>query len=289
MKEVRNINSYLIDKTDISKSYLLELFASIGEYREELVLIGGWAPYFILDQNLVGKTEFKHIGSIDIDLAVNPELIETSPDKYKLLIEYLEDLGYENKHSRTKENVPASFVKTVKDNLEIQIDLLTSLNVNLGKAHRHLKIQPELLARRTKGIDIVFDHNFKYILSGNLPDGGGETKIEIRIANILSMIIMKGFVLDQRLDGKDAYDIYALVKYYKKGYKSVALEIKEYKDNELIQESIRIISEKFEKRSSVGPKQVGKFMYPEQISKELREQTITDAWMNVNEFIKMLK
>jgi hypothetical protein len=51
-------------------SVLIEIVRVLGEYRDNLVLIGGWVPQ-ILFQN---KSEL-HIGSIDIDLALNHKLI----------------------------------------------------------------------------------------------------------------------------------------------------------------------------------------------------------------------
>jgi len=60
--------------TDASLSALLELSLTLNSYREALVLVGGWAPYFLIDE--FGRGGYAHVGSIDIDIAVNPELVE---------------------------------------------------------------------------------------------------------------------------------------------------------------------------------------------------------------------
>ncbi|MBI4677801.1 MAG: hypothetical protein HY748_09490 [Elusimicrobia bacterium] len=36
--------------TGASRSVLLEVMTILGEYRDALVLIGGWGPYFLLPQ-----------------------------------------------------------------------------------------------------------------------------------------------------------------------------------------------------------------------------------------------
>ncbi len=46
-------------------SVLIEVARVLGEYRDNIVLIGGWVPQFLF-QN---ESEM-HIGSIDIDLGV---------------------------------------------------------------------------------------------------------------------------------------------------------------------------------------------------------------------------
>jgi len=84
--------------TESSKSVLLEVMTILGEYRECLVLIGGWGPYFFLSKNPTAppaagfgaqSAPFRHIGSIDIDIAVNPEKI--TGEEYKTIVRLLEE------------------------------------------------------------------------------------------------------------------------------------------------------------------------------------------------------
>lgn len=49
-----------------AESVLLELVRILGEYRDHIVVIGGMVPKY-----LVPSTEERHIGSIDVDLALN--------------------------------------------------------------------------------------------------------------------------------------------------------------------------------------------------------------------------
>lgn len=47
-----------------SLSALLELQLALRSYRESLVLVGGWAPYFLLNE--YGKGEFHHLMFCDL-------------------------------------------------------------------------------------------------------------------------------------------------------------------------------------------------------------------------------
>lgn len=49
-----------------ARSVLLELMHLLGEYWEHIVLVGGWVPDILLN-----RTDNPHIGSIDVDLALN--------------------------------------------------------------------------------------------------------------------------------------------------------------------------------------------------------------------------
>ena len=66
------------------KAVLLEIVHLLGEIRDNMVLIGGWTPSFIIPQG-----EEPHIGSLDIDLALNFEKI--SDDTYKTILEVLRE------------------------------------------------------------------------------------------------------------------------------------------------------------------------------------------------------
>jgi hypothetical protein len=285
MELPRYASDYGLDNTTVSFSYLLELAATLREYRDSLVLIGGWVPFFILGNFKRTEIEFTHIGSLDIDLAVEPQLFSKGLDKYRSIIEHIQRIGYVQKKDRLNNIVPSSFVKKAKENVDIQVDFLTSFDVTAGKTKRHLKVQPDLMARRAKGCDIAFKYNWECPLSGNLP-GNGEIKLSIKVANIVSAIVMKGYTLGERLDGKDPYDIYALIVYYKNGPFSVAEEFKLHIKLPMVSESLKIIDENFKNLKSNGPERVGYFMYPN--DEKMRQRTITDAYMNVKEFLNLL-
>jgi len=281
----RYATTYSPDKTKISHSYLLELVATLREYYDSLVLIGGWTPYFILENFKKPSVEFIHIGSIDIDLAVDPKLFSKGADKYRTIIEHIEKLGYTQRKDRLGQPIPSSFIKQTKEKVDIQVDFLTSFDMNVGKTKRHLRIQPDLMARRAKGCDIAFQHNWECPLKGNLP-GNGEIKLKLKIANIISAIVMKGYALGERLDGKDPYDIYAMIAYYKNGPSSAAEEFRPYIKIPIVSESLKIINENFESIKSNGPVRVGYFLYPNEAI--ARERATTDAYMNIREFLKLL-
>jgi hypothetical protein len=57
---------YSADQVEAARSVLLELVHLLGEYRDDIVVVGGWVPQLILPP---GPTP--HVGSIDVDLALN--------------------------------------------------------------------------------------------------------------------------------------------------------------------------------------------------------------------------
>ena len=74
-----------------ARSVLLEILRVLGEYKDSIVLIGGWVP-----QMLFPNSEDLHTGSIDVDLAMDHEKLTDEgyrSIKNKLVREGLEKLA----------------------------------------------------------------------------------------------------------------------------------------------------------------------------------------------------
>ena len=55
---------------EAARSVLLEVIRILGEYQDDIVVIGGWVPELLLI-----NADEKHVGSIDVDLALNHQSI----------------------------------------------------------------------------------------------------------------------------------------------------------------------------------------------------------------------
>lgn len=271
----------------LSLSVYLELMTILGAYREALVLVGGWAPYFIIERFGREDTDFRHVGSIDIDIAVNPRLV--SPDQYASIVERLERHGYRQMLNKLGQSIPFIFEREIELGEErgahiITVDFLAPEYGGTGKGHRHQRVQHDLLARKARGCDVVFDHCFDYELTGVLPNGA-ENTVRVKIADLVGCLTMKGIVLGERYHEKDAYDLYSVITYYRGGPEGAAQAVKPHLDNALVRESVDIIAEKFRNIRSVGPTGVGNFLASDSAE---RDRLIADAFVNVSEFIRAL-
>ncbi|GFP20494.1 hypothetical protein HKBW3S03_01997 [Candidatus Hakubella thermalkaliphila] len=83
---------YELEVTEASKSVLVELMTILKSYADALVLIGGWAPYFLLEKHKSPTSDFRHVGSVDIDLVIDPQIIDE--ERYATITKMLLDRGY---------------------------------------------------------------------------------------------------------------------------------------------------------------------------------------------------
>jgi predicted nucleotidyltransferase len=255
-------------------SVLIEIVRILGEYRDKIVLIGGWVPQ-ILFQN---KDDL-HTGSIDIDLALDHRRI--TDEGYKGIRDLLMDRGYRQGKQ------PFIFHRAVKvegTEVSVQVDLLSGEYEGTGKNHRHQRIQ-EIRTRKVRGCDLAFNNPIELTIEGNLP-GGAKNSVAIKVASIVSFLIMKAIVLDDRLKEKDAYDIYYCLKQYSDKLDDLVAEFEPYLENSLIQEGLAKLAKNFETMGHTGPKFVAAF--EEVMDEEDRIMIERDAFERVNYLLKKL-
>ncbi len=220
-------DKYRSGLTSASFSAMLELSRILRSYKDSIVLIGGWVPYLLIRE--YGTGSFDHIGSIDIDFAVDPEKIDAQA--YASIVELIEGRGYVQRRNKSGNPILYSFTKDYISSEDgkryaIQVDFLTYRG-SQGKRHRHRNVQTDLPARVAEGCEIAFQYNTVIEIEGTLPDGAA-TKIGLKMLDISGCLGMKGITLGERYKEKDAYDIYAVATQCLDGPESVAEVVKPY-------------------------------------------------------------
>jgi hypothetical protein len=271
----------VVTKTDYNElavkaaySVLIEIVRILGEYRDNIVLIGGWVPQ-LLFQN---KTEW-HTGSIDVELALDHKRI--TAEVYKSIYDLLLERGYKQGKQ------PFIFHRTVNiDGADgkVQVDLLSGEYEGTGRSHRHQRVQ-EMRARKVRGCDLAFDDPVEVTIEGILP-GGAKDSATIRVASIVPFLVMKAIVLDDRMKEKDAYDIYYCFKQYSDRLDALVSEFRPQLKNGLIQEGLAKLAKNFASEEHTGPKFVTAF--EEITDEEDRKQMERDAFERVNYLLQEL-
>lgn len=240
-------DDYREEAVQAARSVLLELTHLLGEFRNDIVLVGGWVPGLILPDS-----EIQHLGSTDVDLALNHKTIRS--DTYETICNLLKERGYREGKQ------PFIFFRdvTIGDrNYEVQVDLLAGEYAGSSKSHRHQKVQ-DVMARKARGCDLAFEHPLEVQLEGVLPEGGKDSVL-VRVASIVPFIVMKSMALADRLKEKDAWDIHFCIENYPGGLDALVAMFRPFMSQGLVKEGIRNITEKFASVDHVGPKFVADF------------------------------
>ncbi len=267
-----NIAEY--DETGVRScfSVLLELMTILGEYRDNLVLVGGWVAKLTLE-----RSEEKHIGTTDIDIAVDFQNIQDTA--YRTIIKLLEGRGY-----RQDNGQPYKFFRKLGDGTEIEVDFLAGEYGGTGRGRRHQRAQ-DLRARKARGGDLVFDDYVELTITGELPNGAKD-EIALKVAGIASFLAMKGMAIWSRYDEKDAYDICYTVRNYPGGPVELAETIRPHLENRLVLEGLQKIRAKFKEIEGFGPAAYADFLLA--TDGDERQLLMRDAFERVNALLDEL-
>ena len=281
----RLIEAYHEGLVAASRSAMLELALALGKYREAIVLVGGWVPCLLVER--YGQGDLQHVGSIDIDLAVDPDKLD--PADYATIVDLIERRGYSIRRARDGQPIPFSFEKPVPSPFDgqshgISVDFLAPCPIE-GRARRHRRVQSGLPARVAKGCSLAFRHNIVVELSGTLP-GDGEARCPIRMLDITGCIAMKGIVLGERYMEKDAYDVFSVIGQCLDGPTSVAAEVRPHLDDLDVASGIEGIRSKFRDLRAEGPSWVATFMSHGDMTE--RERVVAEAFVTVRRFLDAL-
>lgn len=259
------------------KAVLLELVHLLSEIKDDIVIIGGWTPVFLLPQG-----DEPHVGSLDIDVALNFSKIPD--DTYQTILKAFQKRGYiQNKEQ------PFRFFRNVKvegsETVSVEVDLMAGEYGGTGKGRRTQKVQ-DVKARKARGCDLAFDSATTVTLEGYLPEGGID-KVSFKVAGIVPFLVMKGMAMYDRMKEKDAYDIFYCVEHYPGGIQKLAEEFKPHLKTKLVIEGLGKIKSKFSSVEHIGPVWVADFL--EIANKEDQDVIKRRAFEKVNELLDVLK
>lgn len=238
---------YTAEAIEACKSVLIELVHLLGEFRNHMVLVGGWVPGLLLPE-----TQEAHIGTIDIDLAVDFQGI--AEPTYRTILEALHRRRY-----RQDAKQPFRFFRDIpavgRDPITIEVDFLAPEYGGTGPGHRTQPVQ-DVRARKARGCDLVFSNPVSVTVEGELP-GGGRDRVAIRVAAIVPWLVMKGMALAERIKEKDAYDVYYCGQYLSRRAHRPGHRVPARLRNRFVREALGRIRNGFRTAGHTRPERVG--------------------------------
>jgi hypothetical protein len=119
-----------------------------------------------------------------------------------------------------------------------------------------------------------------------MPDGR-QNSVNLRVASIPALLVMKGYALVGRSKAKDAYDIYYVVRQFEGGPEQLAEACKPLLTNEIAAKGYRNIASKFTHLNDFGPETVKRFLIESGGTEGRTDaQVLQDAFAQVRTWLK---
>jgi hypothetical protein len=267
---------------DVKAAYsvLIELGQVLGAWRENFVIVGGAVPWLLL-----GEARPEHIGTLDIDLDLNPDAL--AEGEYATLVNALEKKNYERGTEGLKPFQLRRWVKVDEgDPVGVLVDLLMPRGAK-GDQNED-KLVEGLRVQGAHGGNVALVQNTARRFEGKMPDGR-TNQVELLVATIPALLVMKGYALVGRDKKKDAYDIYFSARNFVGGPAALAVECAKLLGDEDARQGYEHIAGKFRHPEDFGPKTVRLFLEESAALGEMTpEQLQTDAFMQVSDLLKRI-
>src|SRR4030066_1607082 len=96
---------FTVEEIEACVIVMRELFLYLKPYRNQIVLIGGWVPYFLLEKYKYRGEYDRHVGSFDIDVAL--DVFSIPETAYESILEILRERGFYHKKDSLGKVIPA--------------------------------------------------------------------------------------------------------------------------------------------------------------------------------------
>lgn len=247
--EPRQSADYGDRQTEAARRVLIDLGQILASYADCLVVVGGWVPDLLLP-----SAEEPHIGSIDIDLAL--DATKLGDGRYAELLQLLLDTRRYRPGTKPFQLVIDVDLSDGQPPVQVEVEFLAPKQVKLTKN------QPKLIqgfrVLQTEGCDVAFGAPVDHTLSGQNVRGADNT-VHLRVASMADFLVMKALAIGGRDKPKDSYDFCYCLGNSAEGPAGLAAIWKERTHPKLLAMSLAILHEKFTSVNSFGPQQVVEF------------------------------
>jgi predicted nucleotidyltransferase len=215
-----------------------------------LVVVGGWVPDL-----LIPEVEEPHVGSIDVDLALDAKKLNDG--RYAELLRLLLDTRRYRPGAKLFQLLTDVDLQDGAKRIQVEVEFLAPKEVNLEK-HKP-KLLQDFRVLQAEGCGAAFHAPVQIELSGQTIRGTQNT-VWLRVASLPDFLVMKAYALAGRDKPKDAYDICYCLTWFPGGIEMLAASWKLRSHDKDVRQAIGILREKFVSVDGFGPGQVIEFL-----------------------------
>lgn len=203
------ISDYTPEALAVCERTLRTVVSHIGGWGPKLALVGGLTPRFLIPTPPEGIPA--HVGTTDLDLVLSVCLSDADTTLYRELEEALRAAHFAPSIDRKRDR-PINW-RWERDVAGATVYLEFLCRPADGGTPGHPLKEPHpragesVAALQMPGADLVFLDASRRVLEGDTLDAGGETRVELLVANTLPFLVLKALAIKGREKDKDCYDV----------------------------------------------------------------------------------
>jgi hypothetical protein len=235
---------------------LVTLLGDLGPWRERIYLVGGLAPRYLVGQLPEGARA--HVGTTDVDLVIGLALGDETPETYRTLQNNLEKARFDQKEAGFR------WMREV-DGVTVVVEFLCETQaVPAGLIFRPKagSTGSKVGAFNVRGANLVRHDFVERVLEGDRLDGGGTSRVNVRVANLLPYTVLKILAFQDRHENKDSYDLVFCLLHFGDGPEAAGKEAARsvIARDARVTEGIELLGERFKDVDQDGPTAYATFL-----------------------------
>ncbi len=247
--EPRHEGDYTDRQIKAARRVLVDVGQVLASFGDAIVVVGGWVPDLLLP-----AAEQGHIGSIDVDLAL--DAAKLGDGRYAELLKLLLDTRRYEKGDKDFQLVTTVDLGDDEAPVRVEVEFLAPADVKLKK--NHPKLVEGFRVLQFPACAAAFGHPQSIELEGVMISGAPNT-VHLRVASLPDFIIMKAHAVEGRDKPKDVYDLCYCLDEYPNALSIVAADWRARLPDPLVAAAIEILHVKFQTVEHFGPKQLAEF------------------------------
>jgi hypothetical protein len=247
--EPRSEEDYSPRQVKAARRVLVDVGQVLAAFADCLVVVGGWTP-----ELLMIDAEEPHIGSIDVDLALDAEKLEGG--RYAELLRLLLNTKRYRKGAKSFQLVVDVDLNDGETPVQVDVEFLAPKEVRLKK--NKPKLLDDFRALQADGCGVAFHAPVELKLPGRNVRGAKNT-VQLRVVSLPDFLVMKAYAIGGRDKPKDTYDLCYCLEHFSGGMETLADDWKGRLGEKDVAKAVEILHEKFSGVNAFGPQQLVEF------------------------------
>lgn len=272
-------SDYSIRQTELIRSTALTAATILGDYLEDIVVIGGLVPSLLIPSAELPPGAEAHAGTMDLDIGLDLAILDGQ--RYEGIAERLGQFGFQQDRNEKGNEQRQRWIHQKFTAAKIEF-LIPRINES-SEPGRLQSLERNLAAFITDGLEVAFPNRVMVDLNGKTLLGETASR-RIPVCNPGAFVVLKALAFRNRGSLKDAYDLYYMVRNYGRGVDEVAEYLKPLATTEPGRQALSILRDDFLDEKTLGPQRVALF-----IAGQEDAETQADVVGFISELIRKLE
>jgi hypothetical protein len=247
---------YSLDQLELVRRVCLYVATVLGDLMDSLVVVGGLAPSFLIDQEHLPAGADRHPGTLDLDVGLHVGVLDEK--LYATIAERLRTARFEPAPNEKGNTSRQRWHMRAVPQAAVDFLIAPTLPGDRGGGTRDL--ETDFAALIAPGLSLAFRDRISVVLRGKtILDENAERTIHV--AGPGAFVVLKALSFENRGENKDAFDLFYVLRNFDEGVDDVAARLVPLLDDHYAKRAVDVLRRDFTDPNGVGARRVAEFLF----------------------------